>query len=612
MGGGRGSELGRLLRGEGLHAVADVVDALAEDPAAVDPQALADARRWAEKTSRSGKTASERSTARAVAALVARTSVCPSSTRRTRSPARRVALTLGGAVLVAGIAAGGVTAGRRALMPSLEVQASYRTPTVGAAGLRTLAFTSRGHAARWLLDGEDVTGSVAKGVFRPGPLGEGNHVLEIASAGGFLGLRRTRRLRFTVDLTPPEVSLQPLRTRRWEPLHVRGTTEDGARVEIGDTVVPVRDGRFATTLPAPVPRRLTLEVTDAAGNSSVSRAPVKVEPRRPAVPVRAVHVTAVAWAYEPLRKGILKLIDEKRINAVELDLKDESGEIGFDPKLPYAKKIGATKAYYDLGAVVKELHARGVRVIGRLVCFRDAVLAKAAWDAGQRDEVIQTPAGKPYAGYGGFTNFADEKVRAYNIDVAVAAAKLGVDDVLYDYVRRPDGPLSSMRFPGLKGTPEAAIVGFLRETRLALRPYGTFFGASVFGVAATRPTEVAQDIPAMARQVDYIAPMVYPSHWGRGEYGLADPNAEPYEIVLRSLRDFRRDLAGSGARLVPWLQDFSLGRSYGPAEVRAQIDAARKVGADEFLLWDAAVTYTADALTPDAPTSTAGLARAAS
>jgi hypothetical protein len=314
-----------------------------------------------------------------------------------------------------------------------------------------------------------------------------------------------------------------------------------------------------------------------------------------------VHVTFDAWADQKLRRGVLDLIDQGRINAVELDLKDESGEIGFDPHLPYAATIGATKAYYDLGAVVKELHAKGVRVIGRLVCFRDQVLAKAAWKAGRRDEVIQTPQGRPYAGYGGFTNFASEAVRRYNIDVAVAAAKLGVDDVLYDYVRRPDGPLASMRFPGLKGTPEAAIVGFLRETRLALRPYGTFFGASVFGVAATRPAEVAQDVPAMARQVDYVAPMVYPSHWARGEYGVADPNGQPYEIVLRSLRDFRRDLAGSGARLVPWLQDFSLGVTYGAYQIRAEIAAARHDGIDEYLMWDPNVTYTTSAYTANAP-----------
>src|SRR5439155_23313442 len=140
--------------------------------------------------------------------------------------------------------------------------------------------------------------------------------------------------------------------------------------------------------------------------------------------------------------------------------------------------------------------------------------------------------------------FADPAVRRYNIAVAVAAAKAGVDDVLYDYVRRPDGPLSSMVFPGLTGTAEASIASFLAETRLALRPYKTFLGASVFGVAATRPTEVAQDIPMMAQHLDYVSAMVYPSHWGPGEYCVRYPNAQPYDIVLRSLQDFQKDVRG--------------------------------------------------------------------
>jgi hypothetical protein len=192
-------------------------------------------------------------------------------------------------------------------------------------------------------------------------------------------------------------------------------------------------------------------------------------------------------------------------------------------------------------------------VIGRLVCFRDPVLAAKAWQTKRRDWVIQTPDGGPYAGYGGFANFANEAVRRYEIAIAVNAAKLGVDDILYDYVRRPDGPISSMRFPGLRGDPANAIVRFLRESRQALAPYKTYLGASVFGIAATRPSEVAQPVRRMAAELDYVAPMVYPSHWARGEYGVADPNAEPRAIVQRSLVDFQRAVAGtvrpgSGAR----------------------------------------------------------------
>jgi hypothetical protein len=293
---------------------------------------------------------------------------------------------------------------------------------------------------------------------------------------------------------------------------------------------------------------------------------------------------------------------------VELDLKDESGVIGFGTGGTDARHAGAVRQIYNLGRAVRLLHGKGVRVIGRIVCFRDPLLAAAAWRDGHHAWVIQTPRGAPYSGYGGFTNFANDAVRRYQIAVAVDGARAGVDDILYDYVRRPDGPRSSMRFPGLQGSPESAIVGFLRETRRALAPYRTYLGASVFGVAATRPTEVAQPIRRMAANVDYVAPMVYPSHWAHGEYGVADPDAQPFAIVRRSLADFQRDVRGTGARVVPWLQDFSLGVTYGAAEVRAQIAAADRDGIDEFLLWDPAVTYTTDALTPDAERARRGLA----
>jgi peptidoglycan/xylan/chitin deacetylase (PgdA/CDA1 family) len=98
--------------------------------------------------------------------------------------------------------------------------------------------------------------------------------------------------------------------------------------------------------------------------------------------------------------------------------------------------------------------------------------------------------------------------------------------------------------------------------------------------------------------------MVYPSHWGPGEYGVPNPNGQPYEIVQRSLEDFQRDVRGTGARLVPWLQDFTLGSpAYGPRQVEDEIHGARDAGVDEYLLWDPAVTYTAAALPADAMTA---------
>src|SRR5699024_9041677 len=118
----------------------------------------------------------------------------------------------------------------------------------------------------------------------------------------------------------------------------------------------------------------------------------------------------------------------------------------------------------------------------------------------------------------GFLNFANPDVRQYNIDLAVEAVRMGVDGILWDYVRRPDGEEENFHFDGLQTSPEEGVVQFLAEAEERLAPYEIDHGASVYGIAASRPEQIAQDIPAMAEHVDYVAPMIYPSHWGPGEY----------------------------------------------------------------------------------------------
>lgn len=625
---------------EGLTAEARAAAATAlaaTDNAGARTEDLSAALSWARKTVRRGRTAAERSAARSILAVLdegrgvrehpieptepttsprEKPAARPSHSRasaRTIRRRRAVALALVGMVALTVAAVAGA---RSVFAPSLEATGPTPGTHVTAAGLAKLAFTANDASnMRWKLDGRDVSARVtrkgATQTLRLGMLPDGEHRVEVTRGGGFLGASAKRAWHFTVDTSPPSIQLDgPAAAKARRALRVEGTVEPGSRLRISGRAAAVDDGRFGVRIEPPLPRVLLLEAVDAAGNRTSRRIPIEIVPRRPAVPVRAVHVTFYGWADADLRRGVMKLIDERRINAIEIDLKDESGDIGFNASVPLGRRIGAVKRIYDLDALVSEMHARGIRVIGRLVCFRDPVLASAAWSSGQRSRVVQTPDGGLYAGdYGGFTNFSNPAVRKYNIDVAVAAARAGVDDVLYDYVRRPDGPRSSMIFPGLSGSPERSIVEFVRETRRALEPYGTYLGVSVFGIAATRPLEVAQDVPALARESDYIAPMVYPSHWGPGEYNVADPNGQPYEIVQRSLRDFSRQTRRTGARVVPWLQDFTLGVTYDEAEVRAQIQAARREGIDEFLLWDPTVTYTSEALDRNARSSNVGLAR---
>jgi hypothetical protein len=539
----------------------------------------------------------------------------PQERRERRTIFRRyhrlaIALVVLGALVFATFALGA-----KLSAPGLDPQGPDANAAIGPATLPSLKFSVGADPAildkvRWKVDGADVTGRAymkdGRFVLDGNRIRDGTHRVQATAPGGFPGSRTTKTWKIRVDTVGPEIAFDPPGVMiPWgHPIAVAGTLEPGATLTANGRPVLVSNGRFRLSWTQRPKGPVMLVATDTLRNATTKRVWISMQPRRPARPVRAVHVTFDAWADPSLRKGVIALIDQGRINAVEIDLKDESGTVGWNAPVPRAHGIDAAKPIVDLPSTIAFLHRKGMRVIGRLVCFRDPILADAAWKAGRHDEVIQTPGGQKYGDYGGFTNFANPAVRQYQIAVAVAAAKAGIDDVLYDYVRRPDGPLSTMVFPGLKGTPEQAIASFLAETRAALEPYGTYLGASVFGVAATRPTEVAQDIPMMASHVDYISAIVYPSHWARGEYGVPDPNGQPYEIVQRSLEDFQRDVSGTGARLVPWLQDFTLGSpTYGPKQVKEEIRGAHDAGADEYLLWDPAVTYTARALTTDAKTA---------
>jgi hypothetical protein len=582
---------------------------------------MASLRRQAESAVENGAPDQVRAAARAVLMLCDDIAVQRRHAREVHQRRRRRALLLvGGGAVCAGLLVALLSSGGSGALDA-EGPASA---IVGQSGLAALTFSVEGDegdlsSTSWRLDGRPVSARVTahdgRIVFRPRRMADGEHTVEVSQPGGLFN-DSSASWTFTVDTRAPAIRVAKgsLGAVRGEQYTMRGTVEPGSRLRVNGTLARLDGrGRFSVPFERAPQRTVVLIARDRAGNLTDSRLKVGSAPRLPRNPVRAVHVSADAWAHPGLRAGVLSLLSQRRINAVELDIKDELGIVGWRSGVPVAGKIGAERNTYDLAAAVKLLHDRGARVIGRLVAFRDPVLAQWAWTNGRRELVVQTPNGGAYSGgYGGFTNYVHPDVQAYNVDLAVAAAKLGVDDILYDYVRRPDGPLRSMVVPGLRGDPADAVVGFLANARRELAPHDAFLGASLFGIAATRPGEIAQDVPAIAREVDYIAPMLYPSHWGPNEYGVGDPERQPYAIVRRSLLDFNRAVRGTGARVVPWLQDFSLGVEYGEREVRAQIDATLAVGIDEYLLWDPTVTYASGALTRNAPLPTVGSLTASS
>lgn len=434
------------------------------------------------------------------------------------------------------------------------------------------------------------------------PDGEHRLTVVVDRSFPFRSLRAARE--FVLDTTPPSIEVlsptDPVPVNQEVTVSVRVAADDIAAVTIdGEQAAPDENGTISKTYPEPPDAGVVITATDAVGNTAEELVPIELAlagaPGAP--PMIGVHATGWTWATPELKDPIMEMIDAGLINTVELDLKDEGGDVWYDTGVELAHEIGAVTELHDLEQAVEELHAKGVRVVGRIVNFRDPWLANYAVENGHLDWVIQNPDGSAYGQYGGFTNPFDPDVREYNMALAEEAARLGVDDIMYDYVRRPD-TLQEIVYPGQDGEPEDAIVSFLAESRERVHAAGARLAAAVFGIAATRPHEVAQDIPRMAAEVDYIAPMIYPSHWGPGEYGVENPNAQPYDITFRSLSDFVQQVEGTGAFIVAWVQDFSLGIEYGEAEVRAQIDAARDAGVEHILLWDAATTYTRAALDP--------------
>ena len=329
---------------------------------------------------------------------------------------------------------------------------------------------------------------------------------------------------------------------------------------------------------------------EAPSGQAAPQPPPKPEPRPYPDEMRGVHVTMALASLEGKFDEYLALTSEG-LNTIELDVKDENGQVGFRVRVPLAREIGSARTYYNAKEIVGKARAKGVYLVGRLVVFEDPLLSS------QRPRyAIRNPDGSVWrnsAGLG-WTNQYDERVWKYNVDIAVEAAKAGFDEIQFDYIRFPtDGNVESAVYAfEKKEKRHATLSRFLAYARSRLEPLGVRMSADVFGLSATRNMGIGQTPRRLARYLDAIYPMVYPSHYGPGELGLADPNADPGRTVALSLRDFAADLTGQKTRLVPWLQDFSLGREYSKDDVRLQILAARDASADGYLLWNPSGLYT--------------------
>lgn len=343
-----------------------------------------------------------------------------------------------------------------------------------------------------------------------------------------------------------------------------------------------------------------------------------VDENNPALPgreptkVRGIYISGPMSGSTELFQNILDSMEGTEINTVVIDFKDDQGRITCQIDSPVVTEIGACRPYVkDIKSLISSLKERGLYVIARVVAFRDPYLAeqKPEWSLHLAD-------GSLYRDKQGMAWVDPYRIEVwdYLVEVGTAAKEAGFDEVQFDYIRfSTEGTMKQVVFDEevTKGRSKTdTITEFVKYAYENLASQGLFVSADVFGTiidSAIDANAVGQIYTEMAKHLDYICPMIYPSHYGAGNFGLEYPDKQPYETVLAALQKSKSVMdqaaeadghVSSQAVVRPWLQDFTasyLGEgkyiSYGYEEIQKQIQAVKDAGYDEWMLWSAANRY---------------------
>ncbi len=318
--------------------------------------------------------------------------------------------------------------------------------------------------------------------------------------------------------------------------------------------------------------------------------------------IKAVYLTGAHLTDEQTIQSIIDLATTTEVNAVVIDIKE--GTVYYDTGVQFFIDADAVSVAFDPAALVQRFKAAGIYTIARIVVFNDPIVAE-----NRPDLAIQTTDGQVWRGSNGaaWVNPYKQELYQPNIDLGIEAAKMGFDEVQFDYVRFPsDGDLSIAEF-GKEHTYQedervATIVNFLSMARDQLTAHGVKTGADVFAIVAIFPDDqgIGQRFTDFAKVVDYISPMAYPSHFTAGPLGLdVPPNEAPYETLQVTMNSAAAKVPGMVLKIRPWLQDFTMGDPpYGVEQVRDQIRATMEGGASGWMLWNPDSEFTAGALAP--------------
>ncbi len=325
--------------------------------------------------------------------------------------------------------------------------------------------------------------------------------------------------------------------------------------------------------------------------------------------VRGIYVTGHSAGGSRF-ENLVSMLDDTELNAMVIDIKDDNGYITYIPEEDSPLRPAGQPFIKDPRNMLETLEEHQIYPIARVVVFKDSVLAKQKPELSFKDGGAVWKNGRGEA----FVNPFRKEVWDYNVQVAIEAAKLGFQEIQFDYVRFPEGfekrdktlTYSQGDFGQLEiddvQKRVTAVTEFVEYAKKQLEPYGVKVSVDIFGYTATLPEApgIGQNFTKISSHVDVISSMIYPSHW-TSYFGIGKPDLEPYRLVTEYAKMENKKLGELDNPPIsrPWIQDFTasyLGKgnykNYGKAEVEAQIRALNENGINEFLLWDAGNTYT--------------------
>jgi hypothetical protein len=313
-------------------------------------------------------------------------------------------------------------------------------------------------------------------------------------------------------------------------------------------------------------------------------------------PVKAIYMNPLITTTADGFFALVDVIDRTELNALVIDVKEEG--VYVDTQVALYRDSNAVNPALDVAGALRTLDKHAIRPIARLVVFKDNAVAAARPDLA----VIDTTTGKPWVDAGGNSWLNPFKTEVWDAAAALGEelARQGFAEIQFDYVRFPsDGDLSVLDFgqPVDAAKQMDAITGFLSAAHTRLAAAGAQTAADVFGFTLlVDDIGIGQNVRNLRDAVDWVCPMVYPSHFPDGSIDVpGHPNDYPAQTIAISLQAGTNRIPAD--RLRPWLQDFTLpGMSpYGAPQVRAQIDAAEAAGTDGWMIWNASNEYDVDA-----------------